>query len=64
MVLVSDGRWEHVAHVWCKIDVKNGFDDSLDVTECLYQIEIPDTPHTCAQCSKIPYNKRAMGKSD
>ena len=47
-VLISDGSSEHVAQVWCKLGLfrkKTGFDDSIDVTKCLKQIEIPELLH-------------------
>ena len=31
-----------------------GFDDSLDVTYCLQQIEMPDLLQMCAPCSELP----------
>ena len=41
-----------------------GFDDSVDVTEYLYQIEIPDLLHTCAPCSELQSKKSNMTKAN
>ena len=37
-----------------------GFDDSLDVTKCLQQIEIPDLLHKCAPGNEQPSNIKTM----
>ena len=42
MVLIYLGSSEHIKHV-SKIEKKKiDFDDAIDVTKCLQQIEIPD----------------------
>ena len=59
MVLILDGSSEHVPHVSNKIDnfrEKNEIDDAVDVTECLYQIEMPLLIYTRAPCSELPSN--------
>ena len=66
MVLIQYGSSEHVAHVWSNIGLfqKNiKFNDYVDVTECLWQIEIPDILHVCAQCSELPSNIGTMMKA-
>ena len=35
---------------------KIGFDDSVDITKCLQQIEIPDLLQMCAPGSELPSN--------
>ena len=51
MVYIEDGSSEHVAHLSSKIGhfqgEKNLFDNSIDLTKCLQQIEIPDLLHMC-----------------
>ena len=39
---------------------KIGFEDSIDVTKCLQQIEIRNLLHMCAPCSKLPSNISTM----
>ena len=36
------------------------YDDSVDVTKCLQQIEIPDLLDICPWCSELPFNKSTM----
>ena len=48
MVLILNGSSEHVAHARKKLgfsEKKIEFDDSYDVTKCIWQIEIPDLLH-------------------
>ena len=40
---------------------KIGFDDSLDVTKCLLQIEIFDLLHMCALWNEQPSDIKIMG---
>ena len=39
---------------------KIGFDDSVDVTKCLEQIEMPELLHMCAPCYELPSNRSTM----
>ena len=53
MVAQNMLRTYRVKWVFSKI-TKIGFIDSLDVTECLQQIEIPDLLNMCAPYSELP----------
>ena len=38
------------------VQKKIGFENSVDVTKCIQQIEIPDLLNMCAPCSELPFN--------
>ena len=38
------------------------FEDSLNITKCLKQIEISDLLNICAPCSELPFNISTMLK--
>ena len=68
MVLVLDGSSEHVVHASNIIVLsrkkKIGFDDSVNETKYIQQIEIPDLLHImCATCSELLSNISTMIKS-
>ena len=43
---------------------KVGFDDAIDVTKCLQQIEIRDLLNICAPCSELPSYVRLVTTVD
>ena len=63
MVLISDGKTEHVSYALRKIGLfgkKIRFFTALDLTNCLKQIKLQRLLLTFAPNAALPNNKRTM----